>query len=165
MITLVKVRKNKVLEEIKKAWNIVYDNIRKRTDYEKYLYSYKKIHLGRIVIRYIRRGWFCYDILYPLYENSNIHKTKYFIYGFKLFLMGGYRDISNNYVPDKIVLYHTSTVINILEILSRLNNFEYIINDDTTIHEVVKFLYERERLETDKHIYCSIENKIISLEN
>ena len=159
MIFLVKVRKNKVLEEMKEAWKKTYSSIENINDYN-------TVNLGRMVIKNIKRGWFSSVPLNPLHENTNIDIRIYFIYGFKFFTWGGYRTFQNSLIPYKMELLNSSsTVINILAILARLNDFEFTILDDTTIPEVVKFLYERERLGTDKYIYCSIKNKIVSLED
>jgi len=164
MISLVKVRKNKVLEQMKEAWKKTYDNIENRTYHEKYYHSYTKVNIGRVVAKNIRRGDFISEILYPLHENSNMGIRKYFVYGFQFFTWGGYRTFQNSYVPHKMELVNCSTVVNVLEVLARLNDFEFTIDDNTTIQEVVKFLYERENLRTDKHIFCSIKNEIMSLE-
>ena len=158
MIFLVKVRKNKVLEEMKETWIKTYSSIENINDYN-------TVNLGRMVIKNIKRGWFSSDPLYPLHENTNIDIRKYFVYGFKFYTMGGFTDIVNNYIPNRVELFNASTVINILAVLAGLNDFDFTILDDTTIPEVVKFLYERERLGTDKYIYCSIKHEIVSLEN
>ena len=165
MIFLVKVRKNKVLEEMKEAWIKTYSSIENRTDFEKYYHSYQTVNIGRMVAKNIRKGYFIADRLYPLSACDNINVIKYFVYGFQFYTMGGFTDIVNNYIPNRVELFNASTVINILAVLARLNDFEFTILDDTTIPEVVKFLYERERLETDKYIYCSIKNEIVSLED
>ena len=142
MIFLVKVRKNKVLEEMKEAWIKTFSSIENRTNFEKYYHSYQTVNIGRMVVKNIRRGYFIADRLYPLSACDN-----------------------NNYIPNRVELFNASTVINILAVLARLNDFEFTILDDTTIPEVVKFLYERERLGTDKYIYCSIKHEIVSLQN
>ena len=157
MISLVKVRKNKVLEEMKEAWKKTYSSIENINDYN-------TVNLGRVLLKNIKRGWFSSDTLYPLHENSNMGIRKYFVYGFQFFTWGGYRTFQNSYVPHKMELVNCSTVVNVLEVLARLNDFEFTIDDNTTIQEVVKFLYERENLRTDKHIFCSIKNEIMSLE-
>ena len=162
MISLVKVRKNKVLKQMKKAWQKTMRNIENRTYHEKYNHSYNKVNIGRVVAKNIRKGDFIPDKLLPLHENNNMGIRKYFVYGFQFFTWGGYVTFQNTYIPHKMELNYT--VVNTLEVLARLNKFVFTINDDTTMEEVVTFLYERESMGTDKHIYCSINNEIVSLE-
>ena len=157
MISLVKVRKNKVLEEMKEAWKKTYSSIENINDYN-------TVNLGRMVIKNIKRGWFSSDPLYPLHENTSIDIRNYFVYGFKFYISGGYRTFNNNYISHKMELFNKFKIIDTLKTLAKLNNFEFTIDDNTTIQEVVKFLYERENLRTDKHIFCSIKNEIMSLE-
>ena len=162
MIELVKCRKKRVNNEFDKKWKkwkIYYYNKRdclhpRRLD---------GVHPGRLVAIYVERGWLANDTIYPLYENTNIFQSKYFIYGFRLILTGGYRDI--RHIPNRINIYDIDKVVNILRTLSELNNFEFIIDGETTDYDIVKLLYKRENLGTDKHIYCSVEDKIISIKD
>tara|TARA_Y100001958_G_scaffold12046_1_gene7341 strand:+ start:27 stop:584 length:558 start_codon:yes stop_codon:yes gene_type:complete len=161
MISLVKVRKNKVLEELDKVWKTVHERLNSRSEYEEYLNTFKVIHYGRIAALINSVGWFG-GRLYPLTERVCISHTKYFVHGFKLYSSSIYSFYPS--YPPKMSLSNINTVVNILTTLSRLNNFKFPINDDTTDYDIVKILYERERLGTDKYIYCSIENNIISLD-
>tara|TARA_B100001094_G_scaffold333373_2_gene411192 strand:- start:682 stop:1245 length:564 start_codon:yes stop_codon:yes gene_type:complete len=110
------------------------------------------IHCGRILIRIIMGH--CKKTnrvqLYPI-----TYESKYFVYGFYL------QPSKNSF---KIELQTPHNVVNVLDVLSRLNNFEFDRTDaNATIHDLVKFLYEREeQMENDKHIYCMVQNKIIS---
>ena len=163
MIELVRCRKKKVNNEFDEKWK----------KWKKYYYNQfdalhprrlEGVHPGRLVAIYIERGWLANDTLYPLYVNSSIFLSKYFIYGFRLILTGGYKDFFSRF-PDGIKISHIDKVVNILTTLSKLNNFEFVIDNETTDYDIVKLLYKRENLGTDKHIYCSLEDKIISIKD
>ena len=112
-----------------------------------------QIHHGRRIISIMTGHHYKKNMrLFPItYEN------KYFVYGFLL---------KNNYDLSSMILYQHHVVVNVLDELSKLNNFEFIINDNRIIHDLVKFLYEREtQITNDKYIYCSIETQIIALED
>ena len=113
-----------------------------------------QIHSGRIIIRIIQGG----------YQNRIVpikYESKYFVYGFYLqsSTYGFYLQPSTI----KMELHTHHRVVNVLDELSRLNNFEFDRTDDNaTIHDLVKFLYEREeQMVNDKHIYCMVKNEII----
>ena len=106
------------------------------------------IHPGRLIIRIIMGDSFRIEQQIPI-----TYESKYFVYGF-------YLESSNN--SFKMELQTPHRVVNVLDVLSRLNNFEFDRTDDNaTIHDLVKFLYEREeQIKNDTHIYCMVKNKI-----
>lgn len=106
------------------------------------------IHPGRIIISIIM-GHFTKEPLRPI-----TYESKYFVYGF-------YLEPSKNSFKMELRTHHL--VVNVLDALSRLNNYEFDRTDDNaTIHDLVLFLYEREeQIENDTHIYCMVKNEII----
>lgn len=104
-----------------------------------------QIHCGRIIIRMIQGGY--QKRIVPI-----TYESKYFVYGFYL---------ESSIFKMELQIPHR--VVNVLDVLSRLNNFEFDRTDDNaTIHDLVKFLYEREeQMVNDKHIYCMVKNEII----
>ena len=186
MIELVKARKKKVLNEMNKLWNYwrsskveIFSQPQppgyrafRRGENERRLK--KVINPGRIIIEIIKGNRQYPDFLRGLEEqkkNILIHATykipiwfssegRYFVYGFDL-------HPSNNQEKGQMLLRYSfenrpQFILRPLEILSKLNNFEFNMNAYTPSHEIVKFLYEREKeIENDKHIYCIVKNEII----
>lgn len=107
-----------------------------------------QIHSGRIIIRIIT-GHFKKERLLPI-----TYESKYFVYGF-------YLEPSKTSFKMELRAHHQ--VVNALDALSRLNNYEFDRTDDNaTIHDLVKFLYEREeQIANDTHIYCMVKNEFI----
>ena len=121
------------------------DNIKEYLLFRKCMIT---IHPGRLIIRIIMGHSFRIEQQIPI-----TYESKYFVYGF-------YLEPSKN--SFKMELQTPHRVVNVLDVLSRLNNFEFDITDDNaTIHDLVKFLYEREeQIKNDTHIYCMVKNKI-----
>ena len=175
MIELVKTRKKKVLNEMNELWNYwrsskddIYSQLHECV---KRRLKKKRINSGRIIIKIIKG-----KRENPNYEEKKAKKIlihaaaqtpiwfayegRYFVYGFDL-------HPANNLERGQMLLRYSyenkpQFVIKPLEILSKLNNFEFNMNAYTPNHEIVQFLYEREKeMENDKHIYCIVKNEII----
>jgi hypothetical protein len=186
MIELVKARKKKVLNEMDELWNYWrsskveifsqhqppgYRTFHRGENERRFK---KVINPGRIIIEIIKGKRQYPDFLRGLEEqkkNILIHATykipiwfpsegRYFVYGFDL-------HPANNPERGQMLLRYSyenkpQFILRPLEILSKLNNFEFNINAYTPNHEIVKFLYEREKeMEIDEHIYCIVKNEII----
>ena len=112
------------------------------------------IHPGRLIIRIIMGHSFK-----KINKQLPItYESKYFVYGFYLEPSKVYR---NSF---RMKLQTPHCVVNVLDVLSRLNNFEFDrdrTNQNATIYDIVRFLYEREeQIENDTHIYCMVKNEI-----
>lgn len=109
----------------------------------------RTIHPGRLIIKLFRGHSFRKEQQLPI-----TYESKYFVYGF-------YLEPSNrNRNSFKMELQTPYRVVNVLDVLSILNNFEFD-RTDATIHDLVKFLYEREeQMKNDTHIYCMVKNEI-----
>ena len=186
MIELVKARKKKVLNEMDELWNYWMSSkveifsqpqppgYRACRGIEKERRLKKVINPGRIIIEIIKGNRQYPDFLRGHEEqkkNILIHaiykipiwfpsEGRYFVYGFDL-------HPANNPERGQMLLRYSyenkpQFILRPLEILSKLNNFEFNINAYTPNHEIVKFLYEREKeMEIDEHIYCIVKNEII----
>tara|TARA_B100001094_G_scaffold333373_2_gene411193 strand:- start:1307 stop:2032 length:726 start_codon:yes stop_codon:yes gene_type:complete len=174
MIELVKARKKKVLNEINELWNYwrsskvdIYSQLHECVQRR---LKKKRINSGRIIIKIIkgRRENPDYEekkkeILIHAASQTSIwfpSEGRYFVYGFDLFP-------ANNPERGQMALRYTyenkpQFILRPLEILSKLNNFEFNMNAYTPNHEIIQFLYEREKqIENDKHIYCIVQDEII----